>query len=121
MSGPVVSLRWDVPPGVLAKKVGDYGERLTRAVFDLATFFAAKIEASAKANASWTDRTGNARQGLTGRAIATATGVVIYLFGTMDYQIWLEVSHAGRFAVILRTLESFYGPFMAALRRLIGA
>lgn len=115
-----VALRWDVPPEVLAKEVGNYGRRVLAAVLDLAHVFAALMEAWAKANAVWTDRTGNARQGLTGRAVATATGVVIYLFHTMDYGYYLEVANAGRFAIILRTMEAHYALLMAALRRLVG-
>lgn len=119
MSGSV-SFRWDVPPGVLAKAVGDYGQRLLAAVFELAQVFAARIESYAKANAPWTDRTTVARTGLTGRAFKTATGVVIILFHAASYGIWLEIAHSGRWAIILRSLEAHYGPLMAAIRSLVG-
>jgi hypothetical protein len=105
---------------VLASHLGTYIERLKAAVFDLCSLFAAKIETYAKQNARWTDRTGNARQGLTARAFRVGAGVVIYLFHTMSYGIWLEVKNQGRFAIILRTLESFYPQVMAALRQLAG-
>jgi hypothetical protein len=78
----VASLTWTVPPEALARSVGDYGKRLLAAALALAQVFAARIEAQAKATAGWTDRTGNARQGLTARAIGSATGVVIILFHT---------------------------------------
>lgn len=115
-----VSLKWQVPPSALAKAVGDYGKRLLAAVLDLARFFAARIEAYAKANARWTDRTGQARQGLVGRAIATATGVVIMLVGLSDHNIWLEIAHGGVWGIILKALQTFYGELMGALRRLVG-
>jgi hypothetical protein len=118
MAAPV-TLHWQIPPSVLGKNIGDYADRVLRAVFDLSTFFAAKIEAYAKANAPWTDRTGNARQGLTARAFKTATAVTIVLFGTASYQIWLEVANAGRFAIILKTLEAHYGPYMRAIEGLL--
>lgn len=115
-----VSFRWTTSPDVLARKVGDYGTRLLKACYALAQVFAAKIETWAKANARWVDRTGNARQGLTGRAFATATGVAIYLFGTVSYQIYLELAHQGRFGIILKAMQTHYGPLMQALQRLVG-
>lgn len=118
MAAPV-TLHWQIPPSVLAKNIGNYAERVLSAVFDLATFFAARIESYAKANAIWTDRTGNARQGLTARAFKTATAVTIVLFGTVAYQIWLELSNAGRFAIILKALEAHYGPYMRAIEGLL--
>jgi hypothetical protein len=82
--------------------------------------FAQKIASYAKANAPWTDRTTNARQGLTGIAIPAATGVVIYLFHTMYYGIFLELAHGGAYAIILKSMEAHYGPLMGAIRALIG-
>jgi hypothetical protein len=89
------------------------------AVFDLAQFFAARIEAHAKQSAKWVDRTGNARQGLTARAFRTATAVTIILWHSMWYGIFLEVKNAGRFAAILPTLEQNYSPFMRAVEGLL--
>ena len=51
-------------------------------------------------NAPWTDRTANARQGLFARAFHTGTKHVIVLYGTVPYQIWLEVKHSGKYAII---------------------
>ena len=118
MSG--VTFKWNVSPDVLARNVESYGQRLLKAVQALGQVFAQKIASYAKANAPWTDRTGNARQGLTGLCVASATGIVIYLFHSMSYGIWLEVKNAGRFAIILKSLEANYGPLMAAIRGLIG-
>jgi len=119
MAGQSATIVWQVPPEALARNVGDYVQRMLSAVHDLATFFAARIEAAAKASATWTDRTGNARQGLTGKAVKTATGVILYLFHSAVYGVWLEVKNAGRFAVILRSLEAHYSPLMDAIRRLL--
>jgi hypothetical protein len=112
-------LVWHVPPSVLAKGIGEYPKRMLDAVFALAQYFAARIEAFAKQNAPWSDQTGNARQGLTARAFREATAVTIVLFHTMAYGIWLEVKNSGRYAVILKTLEESYQPYMAAIGRLL--
>ncbi len=114
-----VRLVWNVPPATLGQNVGDYVKRVLSAVFDLATLFAAKIEAYAKANAKWTDRTANARQGLTARAFKDASTVTIILFHTMAYGIWLEIANAGKYAIILKTLEAHYGSYMQAIERLL--
>ncbi len=116
----VGGLQWQIPPSVLANNVDNYAERLLDAVFGLAQLFQARLESFAKANAGWTDRTGNARQGLTSLAVKEATGVVLYLFHAATYGIWLEVKNAGRYAIILRTLEAHYQPFIAAIKQLIG-
>lgn len=114
-----VSLVWSVPPEQLAQNIGTWLKRVLEAAYALATVFAARIESYAKANAVWTDRTGNARQGLTARSFRSATGFTILLFHAVSYGIWLEVANAGRFAIILRSLEAHYGPLMAALQRLV--
>jgi hypothetical protein len=119
MSASLVSINWSVPPATMAGKTLDYGKRLLEAVLALGTYFAAKLEAYAKANASWTDRTGHARQSLIGMAVKTAAGVVIILAGLASYSIWLEIANAGRYAIILRTIEAHHAMIFAALRALI--
>lgn len=114
-----VTLQWSIPPTVLGKAVGTYPERVLAAVFDLAQVFAARIEAYGKRNARWVDRTGNARQGLTARAFKTATAVIIVFFGTVSYQIWLELANAGRFAIILESLQAHYSEYFGAIKALL--
>ena len=66
-----------------------------------------QLEEAAKKNAIWQDRTGDARDGLTAQAWKDPRGsVMIALFHTVDYGVWLETIQNGRFAVIMRTLES---------------
>lgn len=114
-----VTLIWQVPPARMAANVGNYVERLLNAVADLAQFFAAKIESYAKQNARWTDRTGNARQGLTTSVVKTASAVTLILFHSMSYGIWLEVANAGKYAVILRSLEAHYSAYFSAIQGLM--
>lgn len=113
-----IGIRWDVPPSTLAAQVEAWGKRLIQAIHDLGRFFAARIEGWAKQNARWTDRTGNARQGLTARAVEMATGVVIVLFHQAAYGIWLEVAHAGRWGIIIDALRTHYPEVMRSLQRL---
>lgn len=65
--------------------------------------------AYAQYNAPWTDRTGMAREGLSAEVSVEGTDVVIELFHTVEYGIWLETIQEGEFAIILPTLEAL-GP-----------
>lgn len=66
-----------------------------------------QIVAYAQANAPWTDRTGDARTGLTADVYTESGSVVLDLYHTVDYGLWLEVIQNGAFAIIMPTLETF--------------
>lgn len=54
-----------------------------------------------RANAPWTDRTGNARQGLFGRLYRRGPlSFTIILFHSVDYGIWLELAHDRKYKII---------------------
>lgn len=72
---------------------------------------AQEIEEYAKENAPWSDRTGDAREGLTASARHRQTHYYIDLYHTVDYGIWLEIRWNGAFAIIQPTLEH-YGPIV---------
>lgn len=63
----------------------------------------------AKEQASWEDRTGDAREGLDIDVDTPGREIVLTLFHTVEYGQWLETIQSGRFAVIMPTLE-LYGP-----------
>lgn len=66
---------------------------------------AARGERNMKNNARWTDRTGNARQGLHGTPERERLKKYsIVLSHTVPYGIWLEVRWNGRYAIIQPTL-----------------
>lgn len=118
MATPSVQVIWSAQrPTDLAARVDDYGAAFRAALLRLASYFAARIETAAKQTAPWTDRTGNARQGLRAFAEAAGASVVITLVHSVAYGIFLELKG---FAVIQPTLESFYGPLANAIRRLVG-
>lgn len=101
-------IRWIRPPSRLAEAIERYGERVLVAVAAVAGRMATIMQNSAKSNAPWTDRTGNARSGLFGTVETAQNMVILYLsHGQMiDYGIWLELAHGGRYAIIMRTMES---------------
>lgn len=94
-----------------------YGERVKALAMQVAQYFAPIIESEAKQNGSWVDRTGNARAGLHGLAVdLSETVVAIYLYGAMNYQVFLELKNSGRYQIIMPTLEAHYEPVMHMLR-----
>lgn len=67
---------------------------------------ASKMEAWAKENAPWTDRTGAARQRLHGEAYWENPQIVVAaVMHQVDYGIFLELAHQRRYAILERTLE----------------
>lgn len=113
-------IRWERPPSELAKAVERYGDRVLIAVAAIAQRVATEMQNDAKAQASWTDRTGNARTGLFGTSEAdfAAKVVTIYLShgAVIDYGVWLELANSGRYAVIMKTMQNHYEPLMQMLR-----
>lgn len=61
----------------------------------------------AQANAPWEDITGMARDGLGVEIYEEGGELVLDLYHSVDYGIWLETIQNGRFATIMPTLEVF--------------
>ena len=121
---------WTKPPSALNPAIVMYGNKVRAAVVAVALLIGAKMEAYAKANAPWTDRTANARQGLfyavdsdeggevsgsanlggqDSGAVSVAKDIVaLYLSHSMSYGLYLEVAMAGRWRVVLPTMEAHY-------------
>lgn len=92
------------------------GDAIPEAVLTGANRLATDAEALMKRNASWKDRTGNARKGL--YAIVGRDGTFVFVelgHGKgIHYGIWLENRWNGRFAIIMPTSEVVM-PQLAAL------
>ena len=67
---------------------------------------ALRLQNYARQNRPWTDRTGHARQRLTGKASRVDTGFQIELSHGVDYGIWLENAHEKRFAILEPTIQA---------------
>jgi hypothetical protein len=85
------------------------GEGLMAQVEEEALVKAQEILNYAQANAPWADRTGDARRGLDVAVQQDPEAIIIQLYHTVDYGLWLEVIQSGRFAIIMPTLELFAG------------
>lgn len=106
-----MSFQWDVTPDMAFMQLTDaYIAAIQRGVRAIANRYAPEIESHMKAHALWVDRTGNARQTLhTAVEELSLDMVEIILSHGVDYGIYLELSNAGRFAIIAPTIDVF-GP-----------
>lgn len=111
-----VRIEWSGTEEMLAN-MDEYGRRVKATIGRVARYWEPIIDARAKEDAPWTDRTANARQGL--RCWVDDTDpdaiVVIYLKHSMDYGVYLELKNSGRYAVIMPTLEAHYPRIKAML------
>jgi hypothetical protein len=88
-------------------------DRLIMGIVMLAQAQSGRIEAHMKANAPWTDRTTNARNGLHSvtrvERLPGRTRIIVESGHSVDYGIYLERANGGRFAIVAPTLD-YYGP-----------
>lgn len=93
---------------------------LRRNVYQVLRFHEPQMVAKAKRDAVWEDQTGNARNGLAGRVDVLLPSVyALTLYGSVPYQIWLEVRFAGKYAIIMPTIRAYYPIVLASFTRLI--
>lgn len=120
---PKGGIKWITPPSELAVAVGKYGEDVLKAVAAVAQYSATEMQNQAQQQASWTDRTGNARTGLFGTSEADFASHVVTIYlshsASLDYGIWLELANSGRYAVIMRTMESRYEEVMSRIKAVL--
>lgn len=89
----------------LIKGLESFGTKGQAAFRMYAETTAKDFESYAKEHRPWTDRTGRARQGLSGYVESTPTGYRIYLAHTVDYGIWLEMAHEKKYAILEPTVR----------------
>ena len=95
-----------------------YGRDAKQAILQLAQEWAPILETYAKQHRPWEDRTTNARQSLYAIVDQRDGKTTIFLSHGMDYGVYLELRNAGRYAIILPTLEAHYAQIAANYRRL---
>lgn len=94
----------------LYEGIGQFRIKNLRKMEDIAQEFARDLVAYAQLNAPWNDRTGDARAGLSTEVeVAIRDEILVSLFHTVDYGIWLEVRWGGKYAIIDPTIEAM-GP-----------
>lgn len=103
--GNFCKIIWDRGSHRLAENLRTGPAKVHRAAVVTAHRMAPEVESYMKVNAPWTDRTGNARNGLAARAYEAGDEVGIVLYHQVSYGIWLEVRWSGRYAIINPTID----------------
>lgn len=90
----------------LMSGLANFEDRAEAAIRAYAETSALKLQNSARQNARWTDRTGQARQRLTGTCLTVANGYELQLAHGVSYGKWLELANEKRFAIIPETINT---------------
>lgn len=97
-----------------------FAEESEKAITTLLQSAALDAEGYMKTNRPWTDRTGQARQRLTGRVEhPSQTQWEIVLSHGVDYGIYLEFAHEKRYAIIYPTIQMKSPSIMNSFQGLI--
>lgn len=78
-------------------------------------------EARVKEKAPWTDRTGNARNGLAAKAILGGETEQLVIFHQVPYGIYLETKNNGKYAVIMPTVMDIGKEIMGTMNKIFSA
>lgn len=105
---------WDM--GTLMANVNGMEARLAKVISGIMLGNESKVQNYARANAQWTDRTGNARQGLAAKYSASGGIHIITVSHGVPYGIWLETRWAGRYAIIEPTVKHEGARIMESMR-----
>lgn len=77
---------------------------------------AGQMETTAKRNAPWTDRTGNARRTMTGFAVWDENGgLLVGISGHMPYSPDLEEKHFRKYSILFPTVYSYVNTLMSVV------
>lgn len=97
----------------------EFGPKVDGYIHATMDYQSGKMLTHAKVNAKWRDRTGNARSGLsTEVGWQPMVSHSITLFHRVTYGIFLETRWAGKYAIILPTIQLFGRDTMKLLSKL---
>lgn len=94
----------EITKDTLTTGVRDFDKNILDIVFKVFQYWNTRATNSLRLNAKWTDRTGNARNGLGATLFDDDKSVTMVLYHSMPYGIFLEVRWSGRYAVIGPTM-----------------
>jgi len=94
-------------------------QRADQAIGMYAETGALKLQNDARAGAPWTDRTGAARQRLTGTSDKQSYGYLLTLAHGVYYGIYLELAMEKRWAIIMDTIRKTGAEIMTGFSRLM--
>lgn len=86
----------------------------------LADTAAKKMEAEAKNNAPWTDRTSNARNSIRGDFGWKGNQAIITLSGNMEYSPYLELANEKKYEILVPTIRRNAPEVLKAYKKVVG-
>lgn len=114
----MAELVWD--PSEFVQSCEQYRGKFLVSVLLVCEIASTKMEAYAKSNAIWTDRTGNARQKLRGEAAwVSKDQIMIAVSHHMSYGFWLELAHGRKYKILEQSIEDNVEELFRALKRLV--
>ena len=96
-------------------------EELNEALLDFARGYSQIMEQWARNNRPWTDRTGDARKGLTGFSKLENDKISVGVGHSVEYGEQLEMRRAGKYAILKPTIERFQPSFERDLSAVLQA
>lgn len=114
-----MTINWHEGASTLFDGIDNFEPKTKDAIQELMLNYAIKMVEYAKANAPWNDRTGAARAGLDADVTDRGDQIVLSLFHTVEYGIFLEVRWGAIYAVILPTIETLGPDLMSEFEDLI--
>ena len=112
-----MSFKWKT--NTLITNLADFDVKTKAAVGLYGDTVAKKLEASAKSNRPWTDRTGRARQSLNSGSELVGNKVRVSLAHGVDYGIWLELCNEGKYSIIMPTINKEGPAVMEGLKKIL--
>jgi hypothetical protein len=122
MSDSKLVFHWTIAPErMMIPNLIKYQLKVQVALRSLFATFAAKIEAYARRAAPWTDRSGDARRGLTGWSEGEGFNLIIYLATTVAYGVYLELGtrYMAPRPIVVPALQAHYAELVAAIGAII--
>jgi len=104
----------------LSKGLANFSFKSGNEMADIAADFAQELVDYAQRNAPWSDRTGEARAGLTAEVELENETLDINLFHTVYYGLYLEVRWGGKYAIIIPTIEVMGPQLLDRLNNMFG-
>ena len=101
------------------RKMAEIKQRSIFAAEQVAKSAAARMEAEAKRDAPWTDRTGNARQTIRGVSGWAGKKLRCGVTGNMEYSPYLEYTGEGRNAVLWPTVQKNREQIMEQMKKVV--
>lgn len=111
------SFRFD--PAKVIRNMAEIKQRSMFAAEKVAENAAARMEAEAKRNAPWTDRTGNARQTIKGFHGWSGRKLHCGVSGNMEYSGYLEYANEGKNAVLWPTVRANEAKIKEQFRKVV--